>query len=508
MGSKKRIDSPQGPDHAIASVSQPLIPDHEVLSSVDPGNRLYNKDLAPTKPDSRKWNTYSLVALWMSDAHNIGAYTFGAALFATGLAPYQVMIGIFLGTLIVFAGCTWSGYIGHESGGPFPVVQRLSWGVFGANVPALIRAVVGIAWYGIQTFLASTALTVLLLRLAPSWTPLTHHTFLGLNALSWICFLGLWAMQLLVLASGMEIVRRYVDYAGPVIWIIMILLAGWLVVQARGHISFTRGAVHLSVNEQIYQTFAAAGLVTAGLATLMLNFPDFARFAPSKRSITIGNFWGLPVNWTAFAVTSAIVSAGTLAIFGKAILDPAELLSKVNNTPVLIVGVCMFIVATIGVNIVANFVSPAYDLANVWPAKVNFKVGGVITAVLSIVVMPWKLYSSAAVIRYFLGSLGAFLGPLFAIMIVDYYLVRRQRITVLDLYRPSSESRYYYRGGINPIAIAAFIPSAALAAVCALVPAFHRIAPFAWFVGAGIGGVLFWTLHRLLDRQELVADEV
>lgn len=492
MASTSAADSDR--PHTLQRGGQSGDYDHAALAAGDPTGRLYNEDLAPAHPDARKWNAYSLVALWMSDAHNIGDYTFAGGLFAIGLAPYQITVGILGGALIIFLGCTFSGFIGHKTGGPFPVVQRISWGLFGANIPALIRAIVAIAWYGIQTYLASVAIGVLLLRLAPGLTSWTHSSFLGLDALSWLCFLSLWALQLIVLSKGMDMVRHFQDWAGPMIWAIMIALAVWLIVKAHGHVSLLSGLKHLSPGQQVYHTFAAVGLTIGVLATLMLNFSDFARFAPSRKSIAVGNFWGLPINWTAFAVTSAIVSAATVSVYGHAILDPAQLMAKVPSTPLLIVGVFMFVVATIGVNIVANFVSPAYDLANVAPKFITFRRGGLIAAVVSVCVLPWKLYSSAAVITYFLGALGAFLGPLFAIMMVDYYLVRRQRVKVADLYRPAEDSEYYYRKGVNPLAVAAFVPSAAVAAVFALVPTFSQIAPFSWFIGVGVGGTLYYAI--------------
>lgn len=473
---------------------QPL--DQAALAAADPDGRLYNEDLAPAGADKRRWNAYSLVALWMSDAHNIGDYTFAGGLFAIGMSPFQITIGILGGALIICAGCTFSGFIGQRTGGPFPVVQRISWGLFGANVPALIRAIVAIAWYGIQTYLASVAVSVLLLRLSPGLSGMTHHSFLGLDSLSWVCFLSLWLLQLIVLTKGMEMVRKFVDWSGPVIWVIMIAMAIWLITKAHGHISFFSGPAHLSTGGQVYDTFAAVGLTVGILATLMLNFSDFARFAPTRKAITVGNIWGLPVNWTAFAVTSAVLSAATVAVYGKAIIDPAQLLGKIPNTAVMIVGIFMFIVATIGVNVVANFVSPSYDLANVWPKRVTFQRGGLITALAAVCVLPWKLYSSPAVIDYFLGALGAFLGPLFAIMMVDYYLVRRQQVKVPDLYRPEPDSEYYYRKGVNPRAVAAFIPSAVVAAVFALVPALGKISPFAWFIGVAVAGALYYGLAR------------
>ncbi|HZU00732.1 MAG TPA: NCS1 family nucleobase:cation symporter-1, partial [Ktedonobacteraceae bacterium] len=385
--------------------------------------RLFNEDLAPAR--ERRWGTYSVFALWMSDVHNIGNYTFASGLFVLGLAAWQVLVALVIGILVVFVGMNLMGFLGEKNGIPFPVVARISFGVFGANLPALIRGIIAILWYGIQTFLASVALVVLLLRVFPGLTPLSKTDFLGLSYLGWICFLTIWALQLIILSKGMETVRRFQDWCGPIIWLVMICLAIWLLWQANFQISLTTAPNQLFGGDAIREMFAAAGLTVATYGTLMLNFCDFSRFSPNRRSIVVGNFWGLPVNFTAFAIAAVIVTAASIKIYGQAIPDPALLVAKVPNTLVLLTAAVLFTFATIGVNIVANFVSPAYDLANVAPKYITFKRGGVITAIVAVLVLPWNLYSNPAVISYFLGGLGAFLGPLFGIIMVDYYLIRR-----------------------------------------------------------------------------------
>ena len=412
--------------------------------------RLYNEDLAPA--EERKWGSYSLFALWMSDVHNLGNYTFAAGLFVIGLSAWQVLVSLLVGFTIIFIGMNWMGYAGQRTGVPFPVFSRFSFGVWGANIPALIRAIIAIAWYGIQTYLASVAINVLLLKLAPGLGPLSETSFLGLSYLGWISFVSLWFVQLSILTRGIETVRRYQDWAGPIIWVVMLLLAVWLFVQAGG-ISLTQSIKPLSTGKTIRTMGAGAVLTIATYATLMLNFCDFSRFTPSRRSITVGNLLGLPINGTAFAVVAAVVTAGTIQVFGKAITDPAEIIAQVPNPVVLVVGALLFATATIGVNIVANFVSPAYDLANVWPKHINFQRGGMISAVVAVLVLPWNLYSNPIVINYFLGGLGAVLGPLFCIMMVDYYFVRRGRVVIEDLYRANPSDSYYYRRGVNPRAL-------------------------------------------------------
>jgi NCS1 family nucleobase:cation symporter-1 len=232
------------------------------------------------------------------------------------------------------------------------------------------------------------------------------------------------------------------------------------------------------------------------LSTLMLNFADYARFAPSRRAIVRGNFWGLPVNWTLFGLTSVIVSEGTLAVYGKAILNPVDIFSKMSNSALILVGSIVLALAAIGVNIVANFISPAYDLANVWPKHINFRRGGIITAILALVSLPWKLYSTPAIITYFLGGVGAFMGPLLGVMLVDYFVLRRSHVRVADLFTPDSRSSYYYRRGLNPLALIAGVVGGAIACAIAFVPAFSELAPFSWFFGIGASSILYYVLGR------------
>jgi nucleobase:cation symporter-1, NCS1 family len=479
------------------STTHPVV-DQTALAALDPEGRLYNDDLRPATPEERNWNTYSLFSLWMNDAHNVGNYTFAAGLFLLGLSPFQVTLGILGGALIIFAGCCMSGFMGHDTGAPYPVVSRLSWGIWGARFTALVRGIVAIAWYGIQTFLASLALKVLLIRVFPGLDSLTSVHFLGMDLLGWISFLILWGIQMLIVRRGMEAVRHFQGLAGPAIWAVMIVLAVWMLWQTGWSIDWFQGGSDtvLSTGEQWYQTLAAVGLTVGVLATLMLNFSDFARFSPSRADVVKGNAWGLPFNWTAFALTSVIVSAASVELYGEAVLDPAALLEDIDNEFIVLAGSAVFVVATIGVNIVANFVSAAFDLSNLAPKKISFKTGGIIASFAALLSMPWNLYSSPQVIAYFLGGLGGLLGPFFGIMAVDYFILRKARVSIPDLYDPSPGSAYYYDNGVNRLAVVALVPSAVVSLTFALLPAFGRVAPFAWFIGAALGALIYFPIAR------------
>lgn len=476
----------------------------EPLQNADP--RLYNDDLAPAQ--ERTWGVYSLFAMWMSDVHSVGGYIFAAGLFALGLVGWQVLLALVIGITLVNIGMNWMGYAGQRTGVPYPVLARVSFGVFGANLPALIRAVIAIFWYSIQTWLASVAVVGLLLRAVPALRPMAETSFIGLSALGWIAFLALWAVQLLVFRRGMETVRRFIDWAGPAIWVVMLVLAIWILVAAKGNISLNLSDKRLTGGQATHQFLAAIALTVSYFSTLLLNFCDFSRFAPNRRAVRVGNFWGLPVNFIAFSIVSVVVTAGSVAVYGEAIFDPIQLVERMDNTLIAVIGAITFAVATVGINIVANFVSPAYDLANVAPRHIDFKRGGLITAVAALLVVPWKVYGSPVAVQYFLGGLAAFLGPLFGVIIADYYLRRHGRVNVTDLYRATPDSAYYYQRGWNPKALLAFAPAAAIAAVVALVPAsvvplFGQLAPFSWFIGALLGAGLYLIITA---REGLPAD--
>ncbi|WP_167503792.1 NCS1 family nucleobase:cation symporter-1 [Streptomyces malaysiensis] len=461
-----------------------------MASPAAPDPRLHNEDLAPAV--ERTWGTYSIFAMWMSDTHAISNYAFAASLFVLGLPTWEVFLSLLAGVTILYWFMNRMGHAGHRTGVPFPVLARASWGVYGANVPALLRAVMAVAWYGIQTWLASEALVLLGVQLAPSLADYDHDSILGLSTLGWIAFLTMWLLQAVLLTRGMEFIRKVQDLAtGPVVWVVMLALAVWLIAKAGGDISLTKSLTGLSGGEQLHQSLIAVSLTVATFLTLVLNYADFARFTPDHRAYRRGNLLGLPVNFTAFAVVSVLMTAGTISVFGTAISDPVEVIAKIDNPVVTVIGALSFMVATIGINVVANFVSPAYDFANLAPKYLDFRRGGMITAVLAIVVMPWKLYSSPVVIQYFLGALGAFLGPLVAILLVDYYLVRRGRIDVDALFSADASGAYYYRKGFNPEAIIAFVPSAAVSAVLALVKGFEDVAPFSWVFGMALAGGIY-----------------
>lgn len=460
--------------------------------------RLTNEDLAPLKKQT--WGSYNIFAFWMSDVHSVGGYVTAGSLFMLGLSSWQVLLALLIGIGIVQFFCNLVAKPSQVTGVPYPVICRASFGVLGANVPAIIRGLIAVAWYGIQTYLASAALNVVLLKLFPALMPyadVQQYGFLGLPLLGWGSFAVLWLVQAAVFWTGMETIRRFIDFCGPAVYVVMFVLTGYLIYRAGwGAIDLSLGEVRHTGLASIPVMLGAIALVVSYFSGPMLNFGDFSRYGRSFAAVKRGNLLGLPVNFLVFSVLVVVTTSLTLPVFGELITDPVETVARVDSTFAIVLGALTFSVATIGINIVANFISPAFDFSNVSPQKISWRAGGMIAAVGSVLITPWNLYNSPEVIHYTLEVLGAFIGPLFGVLIADYYLVRKQKVVVDDLFTMSPNGTYHYRRGYNPKAIAATAVGAIVAVVPVLVSALAPAAQYSWFIGMVVGLAVYTLASR------------
>nr|WP_232528362.1 NCS1 family nucleobase:cation symporter-1 [Microbacterium sp. MAH-37] len=452
--------------------------------------RLYNSDLAPTTREGRHWSAYSIFTLWANDVHSLGNYAFAIGLFSLGLSAGGVLAALAFGALFLFLLLTLSGYMGEKTGVPFPVMSRIAFGIHGAQIPALLRGGVAIAWFGVQTFLASQVLQVVLLAVLPGLQGLQEGSFLGLSALGWITFVALWVVQVIIVSYGMEMIRKYEAWAGPIILATFVALAVWVLVQSGFQIDWAP-AGQAEGAEFWLTALGAASLWVAIYGTFVLNFCDFTRGAKSKKAIVKGNFWGIPINMLFFGVVVVVLTGGSFKINGELITSPSQVVAAIPNTFLLVLASLALIVLTIAVNLMANFVAPTYALTNLFPRHLNFRKAAIVSAVIGLVILPWNLYNSPVVINVFLGGLGALLGPLFGIIMVDYWIIRKQRINVPELYSDSPTAEYAYTRGFNPRAVIALILSGAFALVITFVPAFKGLHDFSWFVAAGSAAIVY-----------------
>ncbi|MDF0606319.1 NCS1 family nucleobase:cation symporter-1 [Neisseriaceae bacterium TC5R-5] len=465
--------------------------------------RLTNEDLAPLKEQT--WTSYNFFAFWMSDVHSVGGYIMAGSLFALGLGSWQVLLSLLIGILIVQLFTNLVAKSSQVTGVPYPVICRATFGLLGANIPAILRGLIAVAWYGIQTYLASAAFLLILLKLAPSLTiyaEVKNYGFLGLSYLGWLAFMVMWVLQALVFTAGMETIRRFIDWAGPVVYVVMLMLAAWLVWKAGWRaLDLNLAGVKYTGWASIPIMLNAIALVVSYFSGPMLNFGDFSRYGKSFSAVKKGNLWGLPINFLFFSLLTVVCIAATQPVFGKLITDPVEMVGHIDHSFAVILGGLTFMVATVGINVVANFVSPAFDFSNVAPRYISWRTGGMIAAVGSIFITPWNLFNNPQVIHYTLDVLGAIIGPLFGIVIADYFWLKKQRVVVDDLYILDKKSEYWFSNGYNWKAIGALVPAFILAALCVLLPSLEFLLNFTWFVGMSCGFVFYYLINSVHKQR-------
>ncbi|WP_216913039.1 NCS1 family nucleobase:cation symporter-1 [Nocardia noduli] len=470
-----------------------------VTATKDYDPRLTNEDLAPLR--EQKWGSYNIFAFWMSDVHSVGGYVTAGSLFALGLASWQVLVSLLVGITIVYFFCNLVAKPSQVTGVPYPVMCRSAFGVLGANVPAIIRGLIAVAWYGIQTFLASAALDVVLIKLFPDLAPyavVDDYGFLGLSLLGWGSYLLLWVVQACVFWRGMEAIRKFIDFCGPAVYVVMFLLCGYLIAKAGwSAIDLNLGEVTYTGWDALPVMLGAIALVVSYFSGPMLNFGDFSRYGKSFGAVKRGNLLGLPVNFLLFSLLVVITASLTVPVYGELITDPVTTVARIDSTFAIVLGALTFTIATVGINIVANFISPAFDFSNVSPQRISWRAGGMIAAAGSVLITPWNLYNNPDVIHYTLEVLGAFIGPLFGVLIADYYLIKKQQVRVDDLFTMSTTGTYWYSKGYNVNAIIATAVGAAVAMFPVLakgVTGMHTAAQYSWFIGCGLGFVVYYLL--------------
>jgi NCS1 family nucleobase:cation symporter-1 len=474
----------------------------------NPTPGLYNEDLAPAK--ERRWGAFSIFNVWTSDVHSLWGYYLAASLFLLCGSFLNFILAIGIGSLIIFFLMNLIGYAGVKTGVPYPVLARASFGVWGANLPALVRAVVACFWYGAQTAAASGAIVALLTRTDTFMQFHQNVHFLGHSGLEVICYVVVWALQLLIIQNGMETVRRFQDWAGPAVWIAMLVLSVGLVVKAGGF-SFEHG---IPLNVLIDKTKEAGvegrpgsfwALMAVGatwvtyFAALYLNFCDFSRYAKDKDAVKKGNLWGLPINLILFSLVAGVTTIAAYKVYGEVLLHPEQISAKFDSWFLALLAALTFAVATLGINVVANFVSPAFDFANVFPRAIDFKKGGYIAAGIALVLYPFAPWEGNA--AHFVGAIGATMGPLLGIILVDYYLIAKGNVNVAQLYQEHGE--YRYEGGWNVNALIATVVGAIFSSVLpnltTLLPAWWGV--YGWFFGVAIGGAVYWVLAMARPRS-------
>jgi nucleobase:cation symporter-1, NCS1 family len=447
---------------------------------------LYNPDLAPIPRNRRTWGTYNYASLWVAMSVCIPTYMLASGLIAGGMSWKQAIGTILLGNLIVLIPMLLNAHAGAKYGIPFPVFVRASFGVRGANIPAVLRALVACGWFGIQTWIGGTAIYSMLKIVWPASAQFPNGI--------WICFFAFWALNIAVIWNGIDTIKFLQGIGAPFMLGIGLLLLWWIAGKAGGFgpVLSTPSKFHSTAEFIHFFVPSLTGMV-GFWATVALNIPDFTRYAKSQRAQAVGQALGLPAAMTLYSFIGVAVTSASAVLFGAPIWDPVTLLGKFNQPVVASIALIALLVATLNTNVAANVVSPSNDFSNLNPRLISFRTGGLITGVVGILMMPWRLLTdfSSYIFGWLVGYSGL-LGPIAGVMIADYFIIRHSTLKLDDLYIRGGV--YEYDGGINWRAVAALSAGIAVALLGLAVPPLRFLYDYAWFVGFGVAAAVYIVL--------------
>lgn len=488
-----------------------------MLERADPS--LINDDIRPTTDEERHWSVLNMASLWIGMVVCVPSYMMAAGLIKEGMSWSQAVFTIALGNVIVLIPMILNGHPGTKYGVPFPVLARASFGIHGAHVPSLLRALVACGWFGIQTWVGGAAIYELLNVVTGDALVGSPLPLLGINLGQLACFLAFWGIQVALIYKGVESIRLLETAAAPFLLAMGLLLLGWAYVKAGGFGEMLAQPSQFGPGQpkegQFWRVFAPSLTGMVGFwATLSLNIPDFTRYARSQRDQILGQALGLPTTMTLFAFIGVAVTSATATIYGEAIWDPTKLLGRMGGGFTIVLSLLALSIATLSTNIAANVVSPANAMINLAPQRITFQLGGYITAGLGVAMFPWKLLADpSGYIFTWLVGYSALLGPIGGILVADYFLLRRTELDLEGLYR--RDGPYRYLNGFNPAALLAL----ALAVLPNLPGFLHtvkavEVGPFwqglysyAWFVGFFLAGGLHILFTKLLPSPAAAPSE-
>jgi NCS1 family nucleobase:cation symporter-1 len=471
---------------------------------------LANGDLKPTGVEERRWRTYDFLSLWVGLSIVTTTYTLASGLIAAGMTWWQGLLTVSLGNVIVLIPMLLNGHAGTKYGVPFPVLVRASFGIRGANVAAMARALVACGWFGIQTWIGALAVDSLMTAIWSGWADVSVHKA--------IAFAAFWLVQVAIILRGIDGVRWLERTAAPLLIGGSVGLLIWGFDAGHGIANVFSASSKLSAGHGGFWSLFAPGLAAniGYWITLSLNIPDFTRFSKDQKSQVAGQSIGLPLTMTGFSFVGIAVTAATIVVYGKPIWDPVALVTRLlGDLPVLLVlAMVLIVIAQISTNMAANVVSPSNDFSNLSPRQISFRMGGIITALIGIVSFPWKLYEDVgAYIFTWLVGYGSLLAAFGAVMIADYWLIRRTRLDVAELYRPGPGGRYWFANGFNVRALAAvaigvvpvipgFLNAATTKGGVVADPNFlDQLYRYGVFVGFGLAGISYVLLTQAASRR-------
>lgn len=449
--------------------------------------------LRPVTSDEKTWGWFGIFNVWANDVQSLFGYSLVASLFISyGVGGGTAFAALVLSGLFVMYMVNLSGAAGEKYGIPYPVFARASMGTAGSKLPAILRAIVAVFWYGVQVYFASTALALLIHAVTGTSG---GAEIMGLTAIGWLSFLIVWAIHIYVFWQGMGWVEKFLNFAGPFVYAVMIVLVIVLWVKSDGQLLSSTQTIFANPEgtwgTEISGFIAIFGTMVAYFAAVMINFSDFSRYAKDKSAMTKGNLWGLPFNMILFSALALLTTAGAAVVYGEAITNPTEIVERADSVLLSVIAAITFLAATMGINLVANFIPAVNGISNLAPSKISFRKAGLITSAFALIIGGfWVSFISQIGISGFVNTLGAMMAPLFGILVVDYYIVRKQQLNVKDLYNMSG-GEYHYGNGWHDNALIAFGIAAVFSVATVWVPFLGQLSGYAWIIGAVFGGVIY-----------------
>ena len=478
------------------------------------GSALFNNDLAPVSSANRKWAVGSFAALWISMSACIPTYMLASSLIGGGMNWWQAVLTIFLGNLIVLVPMVLNAHAGTKYGIPFPVYCRASFGTLGANVPAILRALVACGWFGIQAWIGGDAIYKICITIF-NLHPAPAANWFGINGGQFASFLFFWAINMWVIYRGIDTIRFLLNIKAPLLIALGLLLLWWAWRKAGGFGPMLSQPSAFDVGQPQAGKFwayffpALTGMI-GFWATLSLNIPDFSRYAKTQRDQVIGQALGLPMTMALYSFIGVAVTSATTIIFKETLWNPVDVLTRFDSPTVLITAMVSLCIATLATNIAANVVSPANDFAHLAPKRISFRTGGYITGFVGVLMMPWKLVADpSGYIFTWLIAYSALLGPIGGILIADYFVCRRCKLNLVALYKADGE--YRFTSGFSIVALIALVAGAlpslpgflvqikaldAASIPLLLADLYH----YAWFIGFAVAFVVYLLGRKLAPR--------
>ncbi|KAH8115277.1 permease for cytosine/purines, uracil, thiamine, allantoin-domain-containing protein [Phellopilus nigrolimitatus] len=479
---------------------------------------LVNVDLKPVEPERRQWGPWNFVAFWIADSFNINTWMISSSMIVGGLTWWQSWLCVWIGYFISGSFICMTGRIGATYHIGFPVVCRSSFGIWGSLWPVFNRAAMACIWYGVQAWIGGTCVYLMIRSIWPSFENV-HNSLpvsSGTNTRDFVSFFLFWLFSLPAIWFPVHKVRHLFTVKAYVVPVAGFAFFIWAIIRAHGigPIVHQPSTVHGSGLGWAMVKGIMSSI--ANFATLIVNDPDFSRFAKKPKDALWSQLLTIPIGFAITSFIGIIVSSSSTVIYNETIWSPLDLLTRFldegghgTRAGVFFISFA-FALAQLGTNIAANSVSAGTDMTALLPRFINIRRGGFVCAAIGLAMAPWHLLSSSNNFTLYLSSYSVFLSSIAGVIVCDYYVTRKGYLQVKDLYSARRSGPYFFFHGINFRAYAAYI-AGILINVVGFAGAIGRSVPIGaqyiynvnFFAGFIVSFAVYWALNKLFPVQAM-----